>query len=116
MLPDGDQALALLEAEHANLRAALAWLEGTGERGALLRLAAALGRFWTGRGHYQEGRDWLERALAHDGAATADRAKALVALGMIQIYQGANRDAETRLTEGLAGCRALGTRSTRPWR
>ena len=64
LLPDGDRVLALLEAEHANLRAALAWLEETDERGAFLRLAAALGRFWTGRGHYQEGRDWLERALA----------------------------------------------------
>jgi DNA-binding CsgD family transcriptional regulator/tetratricopeptide (TPR) repeat protein len=29
-------------------------------------------------------------------------------LGRILIYQGANRDAETRLTEGLAACRALG--------
>ena len=108
MLPDGDQVLALLEAEHANLRAALAWLEDTGEHGALLRLAAALGRFWTGRGYSQESRDWLERALAHDGAAAADRAKALVALGVIQIYQGANQEAEPSLIEGLAGCRALG--------
>ena len=108
LLPDGDQVLALLEAEHANLRAALAWLEETDECGALLRLAAALGRFWTGRGYSQESRDWLERALAHDGAAAADRAKALVALGVIQIYQGANQEAETRLTEGLAGCRTLG--------
>ena len=108
LLPDGDQVLALLEAEHANLRAALAWLEDTDECGALLRLAGALGRFWTGRGYSHESRDWLERALAHDGAAAADRAKALVALGVIQIYQGANREAEPRLTEGLAGCRALG--------
>ena len=69
LLPDGDQVLALLEAEHANLRAALAWLEERGEAGPFLRLAAALGRFWSGQGHYQEGRDWLERALAHDGAA-----------------------------------------------
>ena len=108
LLPDGDQVLALLEAEHANLRAALAWLEDTDKRGALLRLAGALARFWTGRGYSQESRDWLERALAYDGAALADRAKALVALGVIQIYQGANREAETRLIEGLAGCRALG--------
>ena len=68
LLPDGDQVVALLEAEHANLRAALAWLAETDESGPLLRLAAALGRFWTGQGHYQEGRDWLERALAHGGA------------------------------------------------
>ena len=107
-LPDGDQVLALLEAEHANLRASLAWLEDTDECGALLRLAGALGRFWTGRGYSQESRDWLERALAHDGTAAAYRAKALVALGVIQIYQGANQEAETRLTEGLAGCRTLG--------
>ena len=45
LLPDGDRVLALLEAEHANLRAALAWLDDTDERGALLRLAGALGRF-----------------------------------------------------------------------
>ena len=108
LLPDGDQVLALLEAENANLRAALAWLEETDTAGALLRLAAALGRFWTGRGYSQESRDWLERALADDGAAAADRAKALVALGVIQIYQGANREAEPSLIEGLAGCRVLG--------
>jgi predicted ATPase/DNA-binding CsgD family transcriptional regulator len=108
LLPDGNQVLALLEAEHANLRAALAWLEDTDECGALLRLAGALGRFWTGRGYSHESRDWLERALAHDGAAAGNRAKALVALGVIQIYQGANQEAEPRLIEGLAGCRALG--------
>jgi non-specific serine/threonine protein kinase len=108
LLPDGDQVLALLEAEHANLRAALAWLEENDERGALLRLAAALGSFWTGRGYSHESRDWLERTLAHAGGAAADRAKALVALGIIQIYQGANREAEPRLIEGLTDCRALG--------
>src|SRR5215204_4347146 len=107
LLPDGDRVLTLLEAENANLRAALAWLQET-DTAALLRLAAALGRFWTGRGYSHENRDWLEGALADDGAAATDRAKALVALGVIQIYQGANREAETRLIEGLAGCRALG--------
>ncbi|MGH2369402.1 MAG: ATP-binding protein, partial [Chloroflexota bacterium] len=108
LLPDGDRARILLEAEHANLRATLAWLEAGAESGSLLRLAATLGHFWAGLGYYQEGRDWLERALRHGEAAAADRAKALVALGMIHCYQGANREAETRLTEGQAGCRALG--------
>jgi non-specific serine/threonine protein kinase len=108
LLPNSNQVLAILDAEYANLRASLAWLETSGESGALLRLAAALGRFWTGRGYSHESRDWLERALARDGAAAADRAKALVALGVIQIYQGANREAELSLGEGLAGCRILG--------
>jgi len=105
LLPDGDRVLARLEAEHANLRAALGWFQEAGEVGLLLRLAAALGHFWTGLGHYQEGRGWLERALAQEGATAADRARGLVSLGMIQIYLGMHREAETGLTEGLAGCR-----------
>jgi predicted ATPase/DNA-binding CsgD family transcriptional regulator len=108
LLPAGDRVLALLEAEHANLRAALGWLQEAGEVALLLRLAAALGRFWSDLGHYQEGRDWLERSLAHDGAAAADRANALVALGMIEIYQGMHRKAESSLTKGLAGCLSQG--------
>src|SRR5215207_421224 len=59
LLPDGDRARILVEAEHANLRAALAWLEPGAEPGTFLRLAAALGHFWAGLDYYQEGRDWL---------------------------------------------------------
>jgi non-specific serine/threonine protein kinase len=103
LLPEGDEALALLDANHDNVRAALAWLEEADPR-LFLRLAAALGRFWLVQGHYQEGRDWLERALAQGGAA-ADRARALVALGMLQIHRGENQEAESRLAEGLTGCR-----------
>jgi non-specific serine/threonine protein kinase len=110
LLPNGDAILALLETDHANLRAVLARLAGTGEDERFLRLTAALGRFWAMQGYYQQGQDWLERAVGHGGAASAvgDRAIALVALGMIQIYQGANQEAERLLTEGLARCRELG--------
>ena len=107
LFPEGDQVLSRLEAEHANLRAALGWFEEAGEAGMLLRLAAAVGRFWAAFGHYQEGHDWLERALSHHGAAV-DRAKALVALGYIKLYLGMDREAEPNLTEGLAGCRDQG--------
>ena len=104
--PDGDDVLARLEAEHPNLRAALTWLDAPATADAFLRLAAAMGRFWLVQGHYQEGRDWLERALAHENTEAAERAKALVALGMIQIHQGENQDAERSLTAGLADLRA----------
>jgi non-specific serine/threonine protein kinase len=77
--------VALREAEHANLREALAWLAERGEAGAFLRLAALLGHFWAVQGHYQEGRAWLERALAQGDGTAADRPKALVALGMIAV-------------------------------
>jgi non-specific serine/threonine protein kinase len=106
LLPGGDLVLALLDAEQANLRVALVWLEQRGDIGALLCLAASLGFFWSEQGYYHEGRAWLERALAHVGnSAATDRAKGLVALGLIELYQGANREAVTHFGEGLAGCR-----------
>jgi predicted ATPase len=40
-----------LEREHNNLRAAMDWLEASGESEHALRLAAALWRFWDLRGH-----------------------------------------------------------------
>jgi DNA-binding NarL/FixJ family response regulator len=96
----------VLESEHANLRAALSWLEETGESESFARLATALGRFWSQHGHYQEGRGWLKRVAAFESAASADiRAKALVFLGAIEIYQGAHQEAEAHLTEGLTGSR-----------
>jgi predicted ATPase/DNA-binding CsgD family transcriptional regulator len=109
LLPGGDRVRALLDAEQANVRVALVWLEQRGAAGAFLHLAASLGFFWSEQGYYHEGRAWLERALALDGeTALADRAKALVALGHIDTYQGANHDAVRRLGEGLAGCRNQG--------
>jgi non-specific serine/threonine protein kinase len=109
LLTDGDHVLPLLEAEHPNLRAALAWYQESGESELFLRLGAALGRFWSAIGHYQEGHDWLERALAHDNTARADRAEALVSLGMIEIYLGLTREAELHLTEGFDSCQEHGT-------
>ena len=110
MLPDGEEIVAMLDTERANLRAALSWLDDEpSEPELFLRLAAAMGIYWSGQGHYQEGRRWLERALAHgsDGEAV-DRASALVRLGLIEAYQAANQHAENHLTEGLALAREAG--------
>ena len=90
--------LALLQQEHDNLRAALAWARthaGTsgapGDAG--LRLAAGLGRFWVVRGYLSEGRNWLEEMLTIDRnaevpAAPMLRAKALGAAGALAFNQG----------------------------
>ena len=59
--------ISRLEAEHDNLRAALAWLDEAGEHRAALRLAGRLGHFWLLHGHLSEGRHWLTRALATAG-------------------------------------------------
>jgi len=82
--------LARLEAEEANLRAALAWCEEAREDELGLRLAAALGLFWFRRSHLGEGRARLERALARAAAAPPPlRAKALALLGRLA---GVQRD------------------------
>ena len=47
---------ATLDAEHDNLRAALAYLEATGASDLQLRLVVALSRFWYVRAHLGEGR------------------------------------------------------------
>jgi predicted ATPase/class 3 adenylate cyclase len=55
--------LKRLETEHDNLRAALAWSLETGDADPALRLAAALGTFWSRYGHWTEAREWLRRTL-----------------------------------------------------
>ncbi len=76
--PDRIAWLDRLESEHDNLRAALEWSLGSGEPELALRLAGALWRFWFSRGHVDEGRAWLGRALSGSGRAPAStRAKAL---------------------------------------
>jgi non-specific serine/threonine protein kinase len=103
VLPEGEAAVALLDREQANLRVALSWLETSGETGAFLRLAGGLGIYWSGQGLYREGRAWLERALAREPATQrADRARALIRLGTIDLYQGAYAAADHHFKEGLA--------------
>ena len=104
-------SLDLLEAELPNLRAALAWLEESGERESAVRLAAALGAFWYLRGRLGEGRDRLERALASEWNLSDDvRAKALFFAGWLGIFRTDNSPAVARLRESQTLYRALADR------
>ena len=97
-----------LEVEYDNLRAALSWAIGWGAAEQGLRFAAALRWFWYARGHYGEGRGWLEQALAKDGQArAATRAKALDALGWLAHDQGDMDRAVAAAEEGIE----LGTKA-----
>jgi predicted ATPase/DNA-binding CsgD family transcriptional regulator len=78
-----------LEIEHDNLRAALTWLAQRGNRLLCLRLATALRSFWFVRGHFSEGRGWLERALAMEGEAPFPVwAEAMAGCGTLAYHQG----------------------------
>jgi predicted ATPase/DNA-binding CsgD family transcriptional regulator len=100
--------LAALEREHGNMRTALAWFDTDGDTESLLRLAAALGTFWSENGHWTEGNTWLERALAADPRPSLPRVEALASLGEIAGYQGNVARAEAALWEGLGLARRLG--------
>ena len=105
---DQGRWLARLEAEHDNLRAALAWLREHGPAEQGQRLAAALWRFWHLRGHFDEGLRWLEALATGDLGAPVARAKALHGAGMLAHEQGDHERAAALLEQGLACWRALG--------
>lgn len=99
-----DGLLDRLETEIANFRAALAWcrtVDEAAEQG--LRLAGSLFWFWNLRGHFSEGRKWLEGALAQPGAGRTDaRARALYAAGGLAFLQGDLEAALPGLEESVA--------------
>ena len=113
-------ALDQLEAEQANLRAALAWSLDTpaedpaerAQRAAIgLWLTRELAFFWYEHGHATEGRRWLERAieLAPDDAE-APLARAVHGLGVLLAQQGEHSRAVELLERNLALWRKLGDR------
>jgi non-specific serine/threonine protein kinase len=109
--PDQEIWLDRLEADHDNLRAALAWYDSRGDICAMLRMAGSLGRFWDVRDHFAEGRRRLRDALAQGGCPSADvRATALAAAANLALQQGDCAQAAALLEEQLALSRAHGDR------
>lgn len=108
--PRPDQPMDLLEREHDNLRAALAFFEEEGEAVRGLRLGAALWRFWFQRGHLREGFGYLQRLLALPESATRDRvrAKALFGAGTMANTYGLGPQAREIQEESLSIWREIG--------
>jgi predicted ATPase len=108
--PDQAAWLRRLEQEHDNLRAALDWALTSSDGETAARLTGALGRFWSTRGHWSEGRQWLAAALASGaGAPAAARAKAPRAAGTLALSQADFPAARALLEESLALSRAAGS-------
>jgi non-specific serine/threonine protein kinase len=81
--------LRRLRIEQENVRAALEWAltsSALAEKG--VELAGALFWFWTKRGLYEEGKLWLERALAVVHVAGGLRARALIGLAHMHTFRG----------------------------
>ena len=101
------RALAALDADHDNLRAALAWaLARRGPDG--LRMAADLVPFWRWRGRHAEGRRWLAEALARAPADASARGRALAGAAILAYDQGDGGAAIALASEAVDLCRRSG--------
>lgn len=85
--PNQAEWLDRLEADHANLRAAVGW-GFANDVDLALRLCSALRLFWRRQGHLGEGIALLQRALASGAGSPAGRARGLVALSSLQNLRG----------------------------
>ncbi len=107
------EALARLDTEHDNLRAAMAWALSEGEAETAVRLCWALFVFWWLRGLYGEGRHWAQSALASDAELSpSTRGKALFVAGMMCSAQGGHERGTALGEEGVRLLRAAGDRPT----
>jgi tetratricopeptide (TPR) repeat protein len=115
-----EDALARIEADYENVRAALTWALETDAIAQGLRMVSALWRFWITHSQYLEGLDWLERFLARATEPTSheeqvEQAEAwtgLMALShRLDRFERA-RDAGER---ALALRRALGAKTQIAW-
>jgi predicted ATPase len=97
------ESLDRFERELPNFRAALVGLLEHGRREGVLRLGAALWRFWLNRAQYRDAAGWLECAPMDDTTVPLDvRAAALAAGGAIALYVHDDVDqAETLWQAGL---------------
>lgn len=105
--PERDSHLKLLDAERANLRAALAWCRSPGgDRELGLRLAGALFWFWNLRADFSEGLSSLLEALDY---FRPERAKALHGAGGLAFLQGDYPTAGRLLDQSIEIWRKLGS-------
>ncbi|HEX8220875.1 MAG TPA: tetratricopeptide repeat protein [Chloroflexia bacterium] len=112
---DQKRWLDLLEAEHDNLRAALAWAFERDQVELGLRMACALRHFWYIRGHFEEGLRWLQAALLKVEGCPVPRPLLITALnaaGWLAMGRSHFEKASGWLTRSLALAREEGDRKS----
>lgn len=105
-----DQWIARFDAEHDNLRTALAWLIAEGEVSWGLRLAVALFHYWERAEHLEEGRRRFDELLGLPlgGLEAPLRARALFCSGVLAHTQNDEEETLQRHSESLEIYRELG--------
>jgi predicted ATPase len=107
--------LAVLDAEVANLQAALRWALRTPDRASPIVMADVLGEYWLARNRFADAVQWIDRALRAPGAdahplsqvrALCNKGWALHSLGRITEQSAATAEAET-IARRLGDPRAL---------
>ena len=113
--PNQEEWLERLDGELYNVRAAMGWALRTRAVSEALRLSGGLWLFCYLRGHYAEGSQWLERALALGDSVPAEEmaelapacAKANLGAGMLAFLQCEYDAASERLQTALTQYKAL---------
>jgi predicted ATPase/DNA-binding SARP family transcriptional activator len=106
--PDQLAWLSLLDAEHANVWAALDWAFAAGRPEIPLRVGAALWRYSEARRSIAQARRYLDRALVEGTGAPADvRGRAYFASARLALRQGDLEHARTAFASGEELFRAL---------
>jgi predicted ATPase/class 3 adenylate cyclase len=101
--------LAALDSDHQNLRAAIEYVRGAGQKELELRFVAALWFFWIVHGHLTEGMTIVERAL--EGSTNQDpllRADALRTVAALAHRLGDTRRAKMYAKESVGLYRQIG--------
>jgi predicted ATPase/DNA-binding SARP family transcriptional activator len=101
------RSLLVLESEHDNLRAGLAWALRRDPQAAL-RLATRLWRFWLDRGFFAEGNRWLQTTVAAAPAQTPVRVEALLAGAGLSLRLGDPNGFLRHVSDAVSAYRLLG--------
>ncbi len=105
--PGEPRAMALVDAEHENVRAALRWCVEAGSTADLAVLCVSLAHFWDVRGHWIEARRWFDAAREAGAEHEPElRADLIQCVGTLDYRQARYVDAIARYEESLALRRA----------
>ena len=105
--PDVGAWLDRLDADHENIRAAIAFAVSEDDAATALRICAGVWRYWVLRGSVSDGRALSAAALALHGAPPRLRLQAVNGAGVLAAEQGDFAGARAHFEEGLSLGREL---------